>query len=305
MGVLESDRGHAWTLWADTLVGRSPDASLRLEHAAVSWRHASIRWTGRAWELQDLASRNGTLVDGTRVNAGERVLLRIGQHICFGANEAAWLVVDVDPPGAVATALDDGSRITPVDGLIALPSQDAPEVSLYTRPDGTWIAEAPDRVWEPQRDEVVIAAGRRYRFEPGDAVHATAVGYESRVTTAKLELEFTVSRNEEQVDVSILCAGQRTALRPRAHHYLLLTLARARLQDQTDNTLPSTSHGWIEQPRLMRMLATSLSQLTLDIYRARRQFADAGVADSAQIVERRTTSRELRIGVERIAISVQ
>jgi hypothetical protein len=52
------------------------------------------------------------------------------------------------------------------------------------------------------------------------------------------------------------------------------------------------------------MLATSLSQLTLDIYRARRQFSDAGVVDSAQIVERRTTSRELRIGVERLSVQM-
>jgi hypothetical protein len=56
---------------------------------------------------------------------------------------------------------------------------------------------------------------------------------------------------------------------------------------------------------LLRMLATNLAQLTLDIYRARRQFADAGVVDSAQLVERRTSSRELRIGVESISISMQ
>jgi hypothetical protein len=305
VGVLESDRGEYCTLWADHLVGRAPEAALRLEHAAVSWRHASLRWTGRAWELQDLGSLNGTFVNGTRVDAGARIPLRVGVRLRFGSEHSEWQVVDLEPPEAVATALDDGTRVTPLDGLIVLPSADAPEVSLYRRADGVWLAEAPDRVWEPLRDEVVVAAGRRFRFEPGSAVHATSTNLQSRMTPSTLELEFAVSRNEEQVDLSIVHSGQRIPLKPRAHSYLLLTLARSRVTDQSDPKLPPTSHGWVEQSRLLRMLATTLSQLTLDIYRARRQFADVGVVDSAQVVERRTSSRELRIGVELLRIRAQ
>lgn len=305
MGVLENDQGEHCKLWADHLVGRSPDAALRLDNGAVSWRHASLRWTGRVWELQDLGSLNGTFVNGTRVEPGARTPLRMGTRLRFGDAHSEWLVIDLDPPEAVATALDDGTRVTPQDGLIVLPNVDAPELSLYRRADGVWVAEAPDRVWEPQCDEVVVAAGRRFRFEPGSAVHATSTNLQSRLTPAVIALEFSVSRNEEQVDLSIVHERQRIALRPRAHNYLLLTLARSRVHDQQDAALPDTSHGWVEQGRLLRMLATNLSQLTLDIYRARRQFADAGVVDSAQVVERRTTSRELRIGVEQLTIHVQ
>ena len=50
------------------------------------------------------------------------------------------------------------------------------------------------------------------------------------------------------------------------------------------------------------MLATTPAQLALDIYRARRQFDGAGVLDSAQVIERRAQSRELRIGVERLSV---
>jgi hypothetical protein len=98
--------------------------------------------------------------------------------------------------------------------------------------------------------------------------------------------------------------GKRTSLRPRAHTYLLLTLARLRLEDQSRAELPASSHGWIEQARLLKMLATTPAQLALDIYRARRQFSDAGVVDSAQLVERRASSRELRLGVDTVAVEV-
>jgi hypothetical protein len=45
-------------------------------------------------------------------------------------------------------------------------------------------------------------------------------------------------------------------------------------------------------------------RLAVDIYRARKQFSEAGVTEAAQIVERRATSHELRIGVPRLAINI-
>jgi hypothetical protein len=66
--------------------------------------------------------------------------------------------------------------------------------------------------------------------------------------------------------------------------------------------LPLSSQGWIDQERLLKMLATSSAQLALDIYRARRQFDGAGVLDAAQLIERRASSHELRIGVEKLSI---
>jgi ABC transport system ATP-binding/permease protein len=57
MGVLES-RTQRFLLTADHLIGREPTAALRLNDESVSWRHASLRWTGQIWELQDLGSSN-------------------------------------------------------------------------------------------------------------------------------------------------------------------------------------------------------------------------------------------------------
>jgi hypothetical protein len=292
------------TLWADHLIGRAPEAGLRLEDAAVSWRHASLRWTGRAWELQDLGSRNGTFLDGKRIDPGARVPLRMGARLRFGEGAHEWELVDIDPPEAAAIALDDGRRVAPHDGLIVLPSADDPELSIYRQPTGAWIAEASDRVWELASNEVVVAGGRQFRFEAGAVVHVTSASATNQPTPAAIALEFEVSRNEEQVDLTLMHAGKRMALRSRAHSYLLLTLARLRARDQGEPALPPSSHGWVEQTRLVKMLATSPAQLALDIYRARRQFSDAGVIDSAQIVERRPSSRELRIGVERLSIRV-
>lgn len=39
-----------------------------LEDARVSWRHASLRWGGRAWVIEDHGSTNGTYVQGQRIH---------------------------------------------------------------------------------------------------------------------------------------------------------------------------------------------------------------------------------------------
>lgn len=304
MGALENEAGAYCVLWADYLVGRAPDAGLRLEHDSVSWRHASLRWNGNAWELQDLGSLNGSFVNDRKLEAGKRALLRAGDKVRFGNDAASWLVVDADPPEAVAVAVDDGQRVTPDGGLIALPHPENPEVSIYRSAEGVWIAEGPDGTWHPERDEIVVAGGRAFRFEPGGAVHATTGPRPARMSPISIALEFAVSRNEEEVEIAIVHGANRVALRPRAHSYLLLTLARARLADMDNPELTPASHGWVDQARLLKMLATTPAQLALDIYRARRQFDDAGVLDAAQIVERRATSRELRIGIDQMKIVV-
>jgi hypothetical protein len=304
MGALESDAGAVCVLWADYLIGRAPDCGLKLDHHSVSWRHASLRWNGNVWELQDLGSLNGTFVNDKPLDPGRRALLRTGDRVRFGHDEGAWLVVDADPPEAVAVALDDGQRIGPAGGLIALPDSENPEVSIYRNADGVWIAEGPDGAWHPERDEVVTAGGRGFRFEPGGAVNATTGPRPTRMSPASIALELSVTRNEEQVEITIVHGVNRTALKPRAHSYLLLTLARARLADVGDPDLAPSSQGWVDQARLLKMLATTPAQLALDIYRARQQFDGAGVLDAANIIERRPSSRELRIGVEKLSINV-
>lgn len=302
VGTLENNHGERSVLWADHLIGRAPEAELPRQDGSVSWRHASIRWSERGWEIRDLGSLNGTYLNGTRMEAGARPLLRIGMQLRFGEEPVSWTVVDIDPPAASVTDLLTGAHVLPHEGLIVLPDPETPELSLYRAADGAWVAEGPEGVWTPQRDELLTAGGRRFRFEPGSVMHATSTDVRRAPTPAALSLDFAVSRNEEQVDLTIVYAGQRTVLKPRAHTYLLLTLARLRLKDQGERALPPSSHGWVEQARLLRMLNTNLSQLTLDIYRARRQFGEAGIADAAQLIERRTTSRELRIGTDRLSV---
>jgi pSer/pThr/pTyr-binding forkhead associated (FHA) protein len=305
MGALETPEGARHELCADHLVGRGPDAALTLPNDSASRRHATLRWTGRLWELLDLGSLNGSFVDDKRVASGGRVSLQVGSRLRFGESEAQWLLIDDGPPGASVVALDTGKRFTPAGGMIAVPDAGEPQLSIYQTSDGSWLAETSDGASRVTNGEVLVVGGVSYRFEAGQAVAITRhAGFGTAPTLDQIALELGVSRNEEQVDITIVHRGQRTTLRSRAHSYVLLTLARLRLEDQQKTDLPVSSHGWVDQDQLVTMLATTRSRLALDVYRARAQFADAGVQDAAMIVERRTSSRELRIGASKLSVQL-
>jgi pSer/pThr/pTyr-binding forkhead associated (FHA) protein len=55
------------------LVGRAPSADLRLGDARVSRLHARIEMRDDGVYVEDLGSRNGTLVNGTEVTAPRRL----------------------------------------------------------------------------------------------------------------------------------------------------------------------------------------------------------------------------------------
>lgn len=52
------------------------------------------------------------------------------------------------------------------------------------------------------------------------------------------------------------------------------------------------------------MLRTDANRLHIDIYRARRQFAEVGVLGATRLIERRTGTRMLRIGVAHLDVQI-
>ena len=69
------------------LIGRAPEAQIRIEDVASSRRHAQILRVKNGFELVDLGSRNGTLVNGVR---RDRQLLRDGDVVAIGAVEIRY-----------------------------------------------------------------------------------------------------------------------------------------------------------------------------------------------------------------------
>ena len=76
----------------------------------------------------------------------------------------------------------------------------------------------------------------------------------------------------------------------------MLLLARQRQKDaEADGS--SESQGWMYRDQLARMLSTDERTVNVQIYRARKELANAQIEDAALLIESRTGNRQIRLGV--------
>jgi DNA-binding winged helix-turn-helix (wHTH) protein len=102
----------------DNLLGRTHDATIWVDHASVSRRHALLRVTEQGATLEDCGSRNGTFLGGDRIV--EPVPLRDGDRILLGS---ALVVFRCFPRDTVSTATDPVvSAIGPLAGRLEEPA---------------------------------------------------------------------------------------------------------------------------------------------------------------------------------------
>ncbi|TNE92459.1 MAG: FHA domain-containing protein [Deltaproteobacteria bacterium] len=282
---------------ARLLVGRAPSSSLHLDDHRVSGQHASIVWTGGRWEARDLGSRNGTFVDGERLEPGKPVVLSVGATLAFGVSDEKWELVEAGPPSAVAEHVASGRVRIATDGILALPDGDAPLAEVFAR-GREWRLEMDGESRVLQDEEVVSVGGEAWRIRVPSAIEGT-VAVDSGPSLSTVQLRFAVSMNEEHVELTLIHRGKETALEAREHGYTLLTLARARVDEAE---LPTGEQGWIDRDRLLRMLGVDANALNVSIYRARGQLAAAGLEGAAGIVEVRRGARRIGIDPERIEI---
>jgi hypothetical protein len=299
--MLRSTAGGAYVaLAAHCLVGRSPTCTLRVDEPLASREHARLQYAAGGWTVRDLGSHNGTFVNGERLAAGATRALARGDRVGFGGPDAPWELSDASPPVAMARRLDDEGMLAADGGVLALPSPDAPLASVLEE-GGEWIVEVDGQARAARDGEVVTLAGAAFMLHLPVASAATADAGPARRGLSEVELRFRVSRDEEQVEVTVAGPAGTHVLPPRAYHYTWLTIARARMRDRAGD-LVEAQRGWLQIDELMRALRLDETHLNVEIHRIRQGMAALGVPDGASVIERRRGFRQLRLGTERVVI---
>ncbi len=305
--IRETATAQMQTLEWEHLIGRAgpPKCSLTLDAPHVSGVHAVLRWTGHDWELKDQGSRNGTYLDGVRLDPGAIRAVRKGCRIGFGLPEQEWEIVDESAPGVMVVPLDGGEPRMLEGEMVALPSSDDPQVTVYRRSDGAWVLEHAQhsRVTVLGNGQTFQAAGGLWRFCcPTTAVSTLDVPKrDRRIEVASLHLTLSVSQNEEYVHLRATHPGGDIDMGASVYFYLLVTLARRRLADAASG-LPDSSCGWIDYEELSADPMMAVPQLNLAVHRVRHQFMKAGITNGATIIERRQGLHLLRIGTADLSV---
>jgi len=287
----------------ELIVGRSPNSGLRIPEAYVSAQHAALRWGGARWEVKDLASRNGTFLNGSRLDVGKAYVLTRGAELAFGSEGETWILVDDAAPRAMAIPMDGGEPLALDTEVLGLPSSDSPEASIFRDADGLWKLETQEgerTVLEHHR--VFQVAGRAFRFANPDILGPTSTSLPPNSETG-VSLRFLVSRDEEHVEIRAEHGGQVVDLGARSHNYLLLLLARARRDDEGSG-FPDLSCGWLHIEDLLTALHITSTQLNIDVFRIRQQFSRVGLPGVGSVIERRPRQKQIRLGFASFAIEV-
>jgi pSer/pThr/pTyr-binding forkhead associated (FHA) protein len=79
------------------VIGRSSDADLTLNDDAMSGNHAAIELGSSGFKIRDMGSTNGTLVNGSKVNAAD---LKHGDKIKIGEHTLQYLVEKKERAGS-------------------------------------------------------------------------------------------------------------------------------------------------------------------------------------------------------------
>ncbi|WP_437874924.1 FHA domain-containing protein [Sorangium sp. So ce513] len=299
MGVLRHiSSGRSVVLAAHAVAGRAPGSAVRLVDHAASNDHAAVSWNGERWQVRDLASTNGTLVDGRPLEAGTNVDIKRGSVLQFGCSAERWELTDDRGPVVVARALATGEERPAVDGLLALPDPESVLVSIFMDATGRWLLEDSDGCQRPVSDkEEISVAGERWQLTvpPASPIAGTYKAKPS-LSLATSTLRFHVSRDEEHVRVEAVDGGEVRQIGQCAPFYALLLLARERRKDAGLGELPEDEQGWIHVVDLARQLRVDEKYLNVLLFRARQAFANADLGTG--IVQRRR--REVRIATGRV-----
>jgi len=109
-------------------IGRELDNTLRLADPSISRHHCVIRQTGNGYEVQDLQSSNGVLLNGSRVQTSP---LRDGDRVTLGqiqitfmdpAQENVTVAVQRMDPVATGTVRMSPDQMALVQGTLGVPS---------------------------------------------------------------------------------------------------------------------------------------------------------------------------------------
>ncbi|HDR9773185.1 TPA: FHA domain-containing protein, partial [Burkholderia cepacia ATCC 25416] len=235
-------------------------------------------------------SSNGTSLSGVPLRHGDHAVLQPGDVIRFGrAGIAPWRVEALDDPADTLWPIRGAAHPIVLAPRQILAARAAQPVTIVRSPAGEWLCDdtLPPRALH-DGDEVSTgdATWRLALARNGSTMRLAAPA--DPAVPAQL-LEFLVSRDEEHVRMLLHVRGGVVDLGERAHHYSLVTLARARSADMQAG-YDAATQGWIELDRLARMLGIDTSHVNVQIHRARSQFAALPGLGASQLVERRRGS---------------
>ncbi|KPV96345.1 FHA domain protein [Pseudoalteromonas sp. P1-9] len=255
------------------IIGRHPEtAHTLIRETAVSRSHCLIEWQQGSWFLQDI-SANGTYINGKRVAKNIKHDLKINDVVQFGDSESVkWQVSSLDLPCPFLKSTNESVSDFALNHHVNMLNCDDQEQMISQTLSGQWLLEQEGNVKAIHNGDLVRYQGNQYILIAPSDIDATQECEQTAEHT--VDVNFTVSQNEEHVGVLVNIDGQLIDLEDRTHHYLVLLLARKYVEDKQNN-VPDSEAGWLDKSLLMRQTRMEETHINTQFYRFRKQLHTA------------------------------
>lgn len=275
--IENSDTKHLIYLNASHVFGRNASACCtHISDEAVSRLHATIRWTGSCWVLED-HSRNGTFLSDKVIRKTAETI-REGDCFRFGSlNAGQWLLVDESPPLNYLKSMDIQNRVLLLENTVFFKTQIPSETLFFRSADRRWVAKTAGEPMVLTHGMQLSLNNERWMFIENEISLTGTIDYGEVLKNSYFK--FCVSTTEEDIRLKLVTDGLEYDMGRRAYNYLLLTLCRKRLADMKRGFLFG-DQGWISIDELEKNVSKEVGHyvdsyyLNLQVYRFRKNLIE-------------------------------
>lgn len=307
--ILNTTNNKRFALRSHHLFGRSSEkVDTLLGGSVVSRLHAALEWNGEGWHIRDI-SRNGTWLSNARLPANESASIAVGDELSFGNVEGPrWRLIDDSEPVSLLVGESSDSTTQALEGYVFLPDEEEPELSIsYSTAQASWVQsfltckDGEQREAPLNHGDIVSCGDKHWRLFLAHAAEDTQVYPVAETPLTDFEFIFSLSLDEEITKLTLECRQLVLDLGDRAHHYLLLHLARLRAQ-QAHQGFDSESQGWVKNSVLVKELGCDQPHLNILLHRAKKQICNRVEhhIDADGLVER--AQGRMRFGCDKFRI---
>ena len=262
MSVLKNTAlGKMVVLRATHTIGRSISSLLQIAENDISKNHATLSWEGDHWQLKD-HSRNGSLLNGRLLHhASAKVTAET--TLQFGSGkDTQWVMVNEKGPLSYLRAHTDKFKIIRLEeDHLVYPNVEDPLVSFFKTARLEWMMDDNESTRALMHNREYQFAGLTWTYYDNEPLQDT-IDVSGAAETASIDCY--LSSDEESVQIKIVVNDLEMNLGERVYNFLLLLLARKRLEDR-EAGFNESEQGWLFVEPLLAALSKELFR-EVDIY---------------------------------------
>ncbi|GAA6169849.1 FHA domain-containing protein [Sessilibacter corallicola] len=278
-----------------------------IQEPEISKIHALIEYKNNNWFLKDL-SKNGTWLNGKKLSTAKPTKIKIGDNWSFSPqSKQQWQLIDDSEPLNKLFCVNENQPPINLQSYTLLPDDENPTAAVYFEPsEHLWRLEYNENgengnFIDLSHNSTFFVNNRLWKVFLTETIYPT-IEISSMDFKRSVEFVFSVSQDEETIQIGVNSDFGSFNLGERSHHELILYLARLRDQHKTQG-VSTSEQGWCTKELISRELGLDENHINIYTYRARKQLSEAtgNKVPAETLFERRRG--QIRLGSENIIIN--